>query len=1540
MDMTIDQQVALDEALTPFFKAFLVTADVPEIYIGEIRRLTDVNINKLHQPWRSFAAIINKCLSGKSSGYDILRLSQALFLWGFYHKRNVDFAYLLWEDFVYQVEHKDTKKSNEMYYSRFTKNTQQFGAMLPIELTNADIKNSDAYKEYYVVATGATPPKTKASIWKTKSSFDTIITPPSTAAAGTRFDERDDDDDDEKGDDDDEEGMMMMIKRKVVMMSKLLMKKFAGAVSSILRIVQRYMDQRMNEAVKVAVQIQSDRLCDEAQAKNEEFFKTINENMQKIIKEKVKEQVKILIEKIEGNNSIHRSNEEKNLYKALVKAYESDKIILHTYGDTVTLKRRRDDDDDKDEEPSAGSDQGSKRRRERNEPDESATVEEPMHTTHEMEEPSHPEFETGSDDQPIAEPSQHPEWFSQQKKPPTPDRDWNKTLSVTHGSIQPWISELAKQTDSRSSFNELMDTPVDFSAFLMNWLKVDTLTRKLLAGPTYELMKGSYKIRMELEFFLEEPLPLIPNSRGRRVIPFDHFINNDLEYLREGASSRYDKHAVNRESARDVYSKRKIITVTELKIIEWHNYKYLDWITVRRDDDKLYKFKEGDFKRLRIQDIEDMLLLLACGRPSTRCRKLPEEAQPHKAGYINELHKFSDGTLTDVRTTLDDRLKGIRMKYLPQTIWRKSDKDRVAAMIQAIDKQPKTKRIMRSLERVEVILLMEALARCDELRRAVNSPKWEDMFILYCHRAISEYLRLASETIGLCAGLTVVIENRDSFIDQLDILANKFMPNNQMKLKICFFCYVKQWKRKRNKAAEGIVKSIEVVAKYLRLVRVINSLCREIAGIIKDNELFVWELGALGDKNPIRTLGDYFKPSHEGYRNTIELLVGNNVRFYFLPAIRLWLAVLETLFRVTPLRSELRFLKVHNVPYARLFRLSFSALEMLLPGHAVGKVMGRGRANVDNIRKYDQDYFPCKWKKGKDYKEGMYELPFYYPGQLRWPPRVTLGRLLPHARGLGFKPRRRGFPSGAKKEWGLSLKAKVRVMHTAQLDVTRDCRRPPVSRDDLEIKVEVEPAKFTHVIVAETEDARLILTVRGCLTTICKLITQEVSNVESLERSPRIDISQGFILHKLIELLGKILDIPNIRSRFLREQFLSEVLEALIVIRGLIMQKTKLINDCKWILKDLLDSLLLKNAEKKHFSQACIGGLQIHEEKSGRRSITTWEDLTTHFLIQLFPLIRTTKLRNDILMFQQHHGESLSEAWTRFRDLLQKVPHHGIDLWLQVQIFYDHVILITRRTIDQSARDVPSTSNHRLIELENQVQRLMEAHLAPMQPTQVNKLSHVRSAVVPMTLIIAWKIPNKPLWNTHPREPMRWEPTKWLILYHSSNYQTKLEKALIDFDAHQEERLSSLRTQLEQQQDDMISKINLICKVVSEKLDDAPLCDTAGGPIAQINFTSIDYHTKEELQSKGIKILSKLLSPKYLSQSSIIKQNKNLSSLKCIHFVNLIVILNKENEAKEEGSVEPSKTKYTNCENANEIDEEVKSEKEFKEETKGETKEE
>nr|GFB26868.1 hypothetical protein [Tanacetum cinerariifolium] len=123
--------------------------------------------------------------------------------------------------------------------------------------------------------------------------------------------------------------------------------QFTRAVSAILRIVQQYMDQQMNEAVKVAIQIQSDRLYDEAQRENDEFLKTVDVNMQKIIKEHTSYAVaadlskmelkKILIEKMEANKSIKRSDEQRNIYKAFVEAYKSDKILLDTYGETVTL---------------------------------------------------------------------------------------------------------------------------------------------------------------------------------------------------------------------------------------------------------------------------------------------------------------------------------------------------------------------------------------------------------------------------------------------------------------------------------------------------------------------------------------------------------------------------------------------------------------------------------------------------------------------------------------------------------------------------------------------------------------------------------------------------------------------------------------------------------------------------------------------------------------------------------------------------------------------------------------------------------------------------------------------------------------------------------------------------------------------------------------------------------------------------------------------------------------------------------------------------
>nr|GFC24248.1 hypothetical protein [Tanacetum cinerariifolium] len=73
---------------------------------------------------------------------------------------------------------------------------------------------------------------------------------------------------------------------------------FADAVSAILGIVHQYMTQQIKEAVREAVQIQTDRLQDSLQRENDEFLRNVDENMKNIIKGKVKNQVKEQVSRI------------------------------------------------------------------------------------------------------------------------------------------------------------------------------------------------------------------------------------------------------------------------------------------------------------------------------------------------------------------------------------------------------------------------------------------------------------------------------------------------------------------------------------------------------------------------------------------------------------------------------------------------------------------------------------------------------------------------------------------------------------------------------------------------------------------------------------------------------------------------------------------------------------------------------------------------------------------------------------------------------------------------------------------------------------------------------------------------------------------------------------------------------------------------------------------------------------------------------------------------------------------------------------------
>nr|GEU56201.1 hypothetical protein [Tanacetum cinerariifolium] len=125
-----------------------------------VNSLNDVVINQMHQPWRTFAALINRSLSAKTTVFDKLRLSRAHILWGMYYQKNVDYVDLLWEDFVYQIDNHIYKKQENVYYPRF-------------------IKESKAYKTYLGYATCTVPPKVARKFKKASPSKKDSVPVPS-----------------------------------------------------------------------------------------------------------------------------------------------------------------------------------------------------------------------------------------------------------------------------------------------------------------------------------------------------------------------------------------------------------------------------------------------------------------------------------------------------------------------------------------------------------------------------------------------------------------------------------------------------------------------------------------------------------------------------------------------------------------------------------------------------------------------------------------------------------------------------------------------------------------------------------------------------------------------------------------------------------------------------------------------------------------------------------------------------------------------------------------------------------------------------------------------------------------------------------------------------------------------------------------------------------------------------------------------------------------------------------------------------------------
>ncbi|GJS79508.1 hypothetical protein Tco_0729389 [Tanacetum coccineum] len=80
-------------------------------YKGPLYKHTNMFVDHMHQPWRTLAAIINKCLSGKMASNDKLRKSRIDIMLGMFKRENVDYSELIWEDIAYQIDRGKEKKS-------------------------------------------------------------------------------------------------------------------------------------------------------------------------------------------------------------------------------------------------------------------------------------------------------------------------------------------------------------------------------------------------------------------------------------------------------------------------------------------------------------------------------------------------------------------------------------------------------------------------------------------------------------------------------------------------------------------------------------------------------------------------------------------------------------------------------------------------------------------------------------------------------------------------------------------------------------------------------------------------------------------------------------------------------------------------------------------------------------------------------------------------------------------------------------------------------------------------------------------------------------------------------------------------------------------------------------------------------------------------------------------------------------------------------------------------------------------------------------
>ncbi|GKD77251.1 hypothetical protein Tco_1339872, partial [Tanacetum coccineum] len=427
------------------------------------------------------------------------------------------------------------------------------------------------------------------------------------------------------------------------------------------------------------------------------------------------DQKSALYQIMHANKSFNRNLANHRLYHALMEALiedenAMDKGVANTVQDH---KRKHDDDEDDDEDPPARPNQGKQTKRRRTNDSESSKNPSITKETPKGKAPSKG-FKTGK-----SAPTKEPV-----KEPIVEVVMDDAGNDMVYNEDQPQDASEPKTTKTPNPDRFIQ--PPRPPTLALEWIKRQNNPE----GDRYP-------------FDLSKPLPLHGHP-GHLTVGANYFFNNDLKYLKSSDSERtyttsitktkaaryeieerqkiWHRSQLNKFSKHNVYSTKKIMVVKSVSVKKLHGYGYLEEIVVKRANCQLYKFKEGDFMDLHMNDIEDMLLLavqhklfhltdsdivkfimalqIEFKEPYTPSHKPPGVIYED---LVQQKRLISDGTLKKVRDELHHRVLDFDLGYnkeMEMRKWTATDKKRFALMVELVDKQMRERRIIRNLERL------------------------------------------------------------------------------------------------------------------------------------------------------------------------------------------------------------------------------------------------------------------------------------------------------------------------------------------------------------------------------------------------------------------------------------------------------------------------------------------------------------------------------------------------------------------------------------------------------------------------------------------------------------------------------------------------------------------------------------------------------------------------------------------------------------------------------------------------------------------------